>query len=441
MNEARTVVPKVKGLNCPGCGNALELRSMGRAISVTCPACLRVLDARDPNLKILEEFFGGQRLIPEIPLGKRGVLSGAEYEVIGFQERQVIVDTVTYSWYEYLLFNPFKGYKYLVNSMGHWNEVTPIHALPRDSSNALGIKAVDYNGQNFTHFQSSDAQTSYVFGEFPWEIHKGETVRSDDFIAPPRMLSREKYTGEITWSLAEYRDYRQIAQAFGVLLNPPSSGTPYANQPNPYIGKPTHAWMWYVASVAAMFLVAVFLSFASSSKVVFNRTFTVDAKSEEDKAFVTDPFEIPSAGMLQVDLRAGVSNNEAFVGVTLINEKSGRGWEFARTLSHYSGTDDGESWTEGSKSATVNLAGIPAGTYYFRIAHNQDAQAGTLPRPIRYSIKARRGSGIAWGLFFLVLLLLAIPPIWLTLQKSSFETRRWLESDYAPEQSSSNNDE
>ena len=440
MNEARAVVPKVKGLNCPGCGNALEIRGMGRAISVTCPACLRVLDARDPNLKILAEYMGAQRVIPEIPLGKRGVLSGAEYEVIGFQERQVIVDMVAYCWYEYLLFNPYKGYKYLVNSMGHWNEVTPIHAIPRDS-NAHGKRAVEYDGQKFTHFQSSDAQTSYVFGEFPWEVHKGETVRSDDFIAAPRMLSREKYSGEITWSLAQYRDYREIAQSFGVPLNPPSSGTPFANQPNPYIGKPTRAWMWFLATFAAMILLAMFLSLASSSKVVFDRTFTVDAQSEEDKAFVTETFEIPSAGMLHVDLHSDVSNNEAFVGITLINETTGRGWEFARTLSHYSGTDDGESWTEGSKSATVNLAGIPAGTYYFRIAHNLDGVAGALPRPVRYSINARRGSGIAWGLFFLVLLLLAIPPIWYTMQKSNFETRRWLESDYAPEQSSSNNDE
>ena len=72
MSDPHKVVPKVKGLNCPGCGSALTIRSMGRAVSVVCPACLRVLDAQDPNLKILSTFQGNQRVIPVIPLGKRG---------------------------------------------------------------------------------------------------------------------------------------------------------------------------------------------------------------------------------------------------------------------------------------------------------------------------------------------------------------------------------
>ena len=435
-----TVVPKVKGLNCPGCGNALEIRSLGRAISVVCPACLRVLDARDPNLAILSEYAGAQRVIPEIPLGKRGTIDGIEYEAIGFQERQVMVDGVAYCWYEYLLFNPYKGYKYLVQSQNHWNVVTPIHAIP-EKREGIGKAAVIWNGQRFTHFQSADAETTYVFGEFPWEVHKGEKARSDDFISPPLMLSSEQNGGELTWSKAEYRTADEIGKAFGVPLSSSHSGAPFANQPNPYIGKPTLAWKWFAIMVLAMMLLGAGLSALSHTTPVFNRTFTIDPAKQEEKAFVTEPFTVKGSGILSVDLRADVDNNEAFVGVTLINESTGRAWEFARSLSYYSGTDEGERWSEGSRSAKVSLSGIPAGTYYFRVDSEMESQEGTVPRPIRYSIKASRGSTVAWGLFLLVFFLLMIPPVWYSIQKSNFETKRWLESDYAPEPGSDSGDD
>lgn len=430
-----TIVPRAKGLNCPGCGNALEIRSLGRAISVVCPACLRVLDARDPNLAILANYAGAQRVIPAIPLGKRGTISGVDYEAIGFQERQVFVDGVSYSWNEYLLFNPFKGYKYLVQSQNHWNVVTPIHALPQETS-GMGKRSVTWNGQRFKHFQSANAETTYVFGEFPWEVRKGETVHSDDFIAPPLMLSSEKNGSEITWSLAQYSTAVEIGKAFNLPLPTATSGTPFANQANPYLGKPSKAWMWFAVVAMAMLVLATLLSIATRSNVVFDKTFTIDPAKQEEKAFVTETFYVPGSGMLNVNLRADVDNEEAFLGVTLINETTGRAWEFARTLSHYSGIDEGEKWTEGSKSSTVKMSGIPEGTYYFRIDSERDAAAGTLPRPVRYNIKTTRGSSISWVLFFVVLCLLLIPPIWYSIRKSNFESKRWMESDYAPEPSS-----
>ena len=48
--------PQAKGLNCPKCGAAISLRSFGQAVTVVCAGCQSILDAKDPNLAILQQF-------------------------------------------------------------------------------------------------------------------------------------------------------------------------------------------------------------------------------------------------------------------------------------------------------------------------------------------------------------------------------------------------
>ena len=429
--DPHKVTPKVKGLNCPGCGSALTIRSLGRAVSVVCPSCLRVLDALDPNLKILSEFEGGQRVIPVIPLGKRGKFPSGEFECIGFQERQSIVDDTAYSWQEYLLFNPYKGYIYLTCYANHWNEVKAIALLPKEH-NANSKPGVVLNGQQYAHFQAANAQTTYVFGEFPWLVRQGETVRSNDYIAPPLMLSSEHYGGEITWSQGVYRPASYISAAFGLEL-PEAHGTVFANQPNPSQGKPSRAWLWFLAASIAMMLIAIVLLGSTGKEKVFDQVFSIDHGQQGDKAFVTDTFEIKKPGTLSVQMKADVENDEAFLGITLINEQTGHGWEFSKSLSHYSGRDEDGSWSEGSRSASITLSGVPAGMYYFRVEPDMDEKEDGTPRlsSTHYELSATRG-GLSMIVFWIALSLLIIPPIGYSIQKANFETRRWLESDYAP---------
>src|SRR5579871_5862895 len=101
--------PKVESLSCPNCGAPLTVRAMGKAVTLVCGHCFSILDAKDPHLRILQRFEEAvQNEQPAIPLGARGKWRGTEYEVIGFQVRSMDADGVTYSWREYLLFNPYK---------------------------------------------------------------------------------------------------------------------------------------------------------------------------------------------------------------------------------------------------------------------------------------------------------------------------------------------
>ena len=203
-------------MNCPGCGAALTLRSFTQAVTVVCESCHSILDAQDPQLRILQQFKKATGEDPPlIPLGARGKIRGTPYEAVGFQRRTIHVDGIAYSWHEYVLFNPYKGFRYLTEYNGHWNDVSTLRALPTLNSFA-GEVTVRYLGENFRHFQSAQASTTYVLGEFPWQVRVGETNDVTDYISPPRVLSSEKSGKEVTWSMGEYISGRDIWKAFSL---------------------------------------------------------------------------------------------------------------------------------------------------------------------------------------------------------------------------------
>src|SRR5262249_46606833 len=137
--------PQVRALNCTKCGAAITLRCFGQAETVVCGSCRCILDAKDPNLAILQQF---EKLTsdtyPLIPLGTRGKLRGTDYEVIGFQRRHSTVEGISYSWHEYILFNPYKGFRYLSEYNGHWNDISICKQLPNSDSSSANYLGETY---------------------------------------------------------------------------------------------------------------------------------------------------------------------------------------------------------------------------------------------------------------------------------------------------------
>ena len=417
----------VRGLNCPSCGAAIELRGMAWTQTVACASCAAVLDARDPNLRILSRFDQKiAKVRPLIPLGSRGEWRGATYQVIGFQQRTIRVDGVAYSWREYLLFNPYRGFRYLTEYDGHWNDVVSLPGVPQHG----GGSGATYEGLKYKHFQTATAETTFVLGEFPWEVRRGDTVEASDYVAPPLLLSSEATDDEVTWSRGEYADARAIWKAFKVPGTPPSPRGVFANQPSPYMASARSYWR--LLGVFAAALVALFVLRAATARDarVFSQSYEFDPGKGGEQAFVTPSFQLPGgAGNVRIDTKSDVDDQWLYLDYALINEATGQAWDFGREVSYYSGYDSDGRWTEGSRSDDAKIGPVPGGTYFLRVEPQGGTQPGRPMAPVRYTVEVRRDVP-TFGVFVIGLLLLLAPPAIGALRAASFETQRWAESDH-----------
>ncbi len=417
--------PQAKALNCPKCGAAIVLRSFGQAVTVVCSSCRSILDAKDPNLAILQQFeLKTSDVKPLIPLGTRGKLRGTDYEVIGFQRRSALIDGITYYWHEYVLFNPYKGIRYLSEYNGHWNDISICKQLPMPEGNSA-----NYLGETYKHFQTSDASTDFVLGEFPWQVRVGEKAAVTDYVHPPRVLSSEKLDKEVTWSIGEYMYGPEIWECFKLPGSPPEPMGVFENQPSPVTTNVTGIWAAF--AVLAVFLLALMAVFDMRAKKepVLQETYQynhADAKGET--SFVTDVFEL-SGGTSAVEVKtsAPVDNHWIYLNYALINQDTGQAWDFGREVTYYHGYDSDGSWSEGKRTDTVVIPSVPPGHYYLRIEPEADP---SLPNTA-YTVNVTRDVPVL-GIYGIAFVALLLPALLISWRAYTFERSRWSESDHPP---------
>ena len=445
-------VAKTKAMYCPNCGGPVEFRGFGHALTVVCPQCLSVLDATSPLLKIVQEAQDAQaRRTPLIPLGQRGKWAAATWEVIGFQTRSVEEDGILYEWEEYLLFNPYKGFRYLTNYQGHWNYVTPVESLPE--RRAIGSRpAVVFEGATYKHFSGAQATTSFVLGEFPWRVKVGEEVLADDFVKPPFVLSSETTSDEVTWSRGEYTQGADLWKAFALPGSAPRPVGVYLNQPSPHTGKVGGTWGIFGLMLIALLFVAVMFGILSRGDTVFDEHYHYTTADRGEPSFVTKVFNIEGrTSNLELTINTNLINDWAYFNLALINETTGDAFDFGREVSYYTGSDSDGAWSEGGQASSATIPHVPAGRYYLRVepemegsetpAEKPPPATATPKQPTRFTAKPGHNvyyeivlkhdvAGFGW--FWLAALLLLIPPIFITIRAAAFETRRWQTSDYPP---------
>ncbi len=432
----------MRSLSCPGCGGLIELRGMQHTRSAVCVNCCSVLDATTDSLQILSKFDERMRVLPLIPLGTRGRLHDTVWEVIGFQQRTIYVDGVAYSWQEYLLFNPYKGFRYLTHYNGHWNDVETVRALPAFTS-LSGRRAAEFMGAHYRHFQHAQAFTTFVMGEFPWSVRVGEVVECDDYVAPPKMLSSELSEAEINWSQGTYIDGREIWRAFQLKGSPPPAAGVFANQGSPYAGRPGQAWRSFL--VLAMIWAGLLAWFVliRSNQVVFESSYRFAQAQPGEHSLVTPVFDVPgSESNLEVEIRTDLNNNWAYFNLALLREDGSTGYDFGREVSYYHGSDSDGAWTEGRARDSVVLPRVGPGRYYLRIEPEMDPEASRQAASgmtMNYDVRVIRDVPQSFWLW-LGFPLLLIPPVWTSIRAASFESQRWAESDYAPAASGSDDD-
>jgi hypothetical protein len=431
--EDRRKKASAQNLSCPQCGGPLEIRAPDQAKRIACPYCGSLLDATK-DLAVLEAL-SSVAVKPRIPLGSKGELHGTEWTVIGFLERSVTYENVRYPWQEYLLYEPRHGFRWLVESKGHWSFVEPISA---GDVKRFGIDRVTYDGKPFRHFQGGQAKVDVVIGEFYWAVARGDEVGSQDYVAPPLMLSSEGDDEEINWSLGTYTPAAEVWKAFGLVGSPPPQEGVAPHQPSPFAGKVKQVWS--LALLSAGLLVFLYLGFAiTGGRVVHKQTVAIPAgvaPAAPEAALFTDFFFVQETSNLEVTVTAPVNNSWLYLDGALINEETGAVDDFDLEVSYYSGSDSDGSWSEGSTEARTYIASVPPGRYVLRLGPQWEAGK---PPPI-YDLRVRSRVPRGYQLL-LALLALFVWPIIVGWRSMRFESRRWSESDHASSSSSSSDDD
>ena len=414
-----------RAFSCPHCAAPLHIHSPA-SVSVACGSCGSIIGVDNENVQLLVGAAQALRETPWLPLASRGRLHGVDWEVIGFMRRSTRSQGVDYPWSEYLLFNARQGFAWLVEYQGHWNFV---RSLSNPPSVARGQAEFARDGQEFRHFNSGVAEVVYVVGEFYWRVAVGERCTVDDYVSPPLMLSRELSENEVTWSQGEYLEPGELCAAFQIKKRPPARLGVYANQPNPLIERHRRVCrvFWKLALAATVLQLAFAFLFASQ---VVLRQQLLFSPGDAEAAVRSQEFALGSrARTLLVRHDTDLSNNWLSLSTTLVEKNTGEAYQGVQEISYYFGKTGTGSWYEGSASGEMAFKAVPAGTYYLMI----DYEIGNDRRvAVRDSLELVRNPA-AWSNFLLLLIFLAVFPLFSRSRRNAFEVQRWNESDLGGE--------
>lgn len=421
-----------KRINCPNCGGPLDLRAPNRTERVGCPYCGSLLDATRGELTLLNALREPPFELV-IPPGSKGTFGTDERTVIGAIERSVTVEGVDYSWQEYLLYHERDGFEWLIRGDDHWTRAKGIPAGAVDEGKYLAR----YEGHTYRKFQAGTATVRGVIGECYWKVAAGEKADTADFIRPPELLSVERSragsTEEINWTLGTYLTPAEVQKAFGLNDPLPAPKGVAPNQPFPYWGVYRYAAYFFIALCVLGLVILV----VSPGRKVYENTFelrgltpaspgTPAAPPEKTQTFFTDLFELRGHRNLRITVSCPQLSGWLVVEGDLVQQSNGQIQPFLVPLTHYSGTEGGEAWTEGSTEDSAYISAQPAGQYSLRleVEKEQPQLAGPL--------KVRVDEGVAHAKTWLLALVgLLLVPAGVGVYHLMFVSRRWQNSDFS----------
>lgn len=416
--------PKIKSISCPHCGAPATIRGLGFTTTLACASCGSTIDISGDEYAILRKG-GVAGKEPLIPIGTRCRFFGDTFEVIGYLTKSTKNEWGTFGWEEYLLFNPYKGFRWLVQSEGHWSFVRMLkqNILPSATK-------VTYDKNHYKLFSQDKAVVEYVLGEFYWEVAQGDTVTLYDFIDPPYALSYEREDSEASWSQGVYLSEKEMRAAFPNITRFPSRHGVGSHQPFPI----THPAKYYLTAAAAVIFAWMVHGYCmgdmkpgqiQSAQHQYQpaSSWSVQAgvaPSDVPSLITEPPFHLATAAKnIVVTSTMQGSNRWLENTVQLVNATTGEKVEGTTEMSFYEGRDSDGYWSEGSPTQEIWFPSVAAGEYYLTIEPSSDIASVT-----QYSIYVQRDVSFSGNLGIIILIILLVP-IGIFFYRKSFEGSRW----------------
>jgi hypothetical protein len=405
------------------------MRAKGISITFACESCGSIIDSTREGFKVLTKFSQQKELLDSlaIPLGSRGVLFEVEWEIIGFLTKQDV--TWEFCWDEYLLFNPYHGFRFLIHSDGHFSFAEVLTKRPVGSPRGRTIGVDD---AVYSLFHRGVCQVKAVVGEFYWRVRLDDCCDFADFVSAPQGITMEvsqaSSDAEATFSRSRYLPLGSVEAAFGISSLP----TPFKvspTQPN-YFDKALTS----IRSTVILCCMVVFLSqlyFVARCKqqqvLQTSRTFT---RAEAGAEQLIGEIEIRGNHTnVEIQSDSPVMNSWVEVAYELESEDGTESGWASQAIEYYYGYSGGESWSEGSTREVSTIGGLGAKRY--KVFATVDADS--FSRDLASSLVTRITADVPiWSNFFLAIGVLLALPCFLFFRGRVFERKRWEESDYSP---------
>jgi len=214
LKEGSAKEEKGRQFNCPNCGAPVAVL-LTNTQSITCNTCSAIIDLTSGIGGELRHAGQDEPVKPLIPLGSIGKLQGLSWQVVGFQHRMghdpQDEDEEHFGWDEYLLYNDKRGFSFLVDTTEGWSVVKPVTGAPVMDA---GGKSATYLGVRYEQQYAYEAETTYVAGEFYWQVQRGQKTSNRDFASKNSLLSMEQTPREVTWSSGNKINSDEVAKAF-----------------------------------------------------------------------------------------------------------------------------------------------------------------------------------------------------------------------------------
>lgn len=412
-------VTEARSLVCPNCGGTMALSAPGDAVSMACHYCGSVLSLADLAGEVVatlvETAMDGQRKYT-LPLATRVTLDGVEWGIVGCMARCVRWEGDIFPWSEYMLYNPWHGWRWLTEDHGgrYWSFLRQLPAPAAIDRR----RTLAWRGIAWRHFQGGRAEVLHVLGEFTWQVRVGDRARTDDYISPPGLLSFEESEGEIVCSTGRYLPVDELRRGLPADLakkvpNQRSSAAPA--QPNPWDLPVNVGVAW--GSMALAFTAAVMLfllATVSASKQTLSEGVLSITSSEADQ-WLTSTFVVPDQRRraIGVNVSSDLSSQTAVMHVALLGLNDG--------IAHH--LDIG-----GRTGGSAQAAWLRPGEYVGRI---EVAKApGVTSVGKKGTVKIVLDPPDRTFAFLVMLLSFTGPLIW-AIGKFGFEKARWSTSDHA----------
>jgi hypothetical protein len=225
LAEASEKTLKARGVACPSCGAALEIK-LSTTQSIVCHQCASVVDVSKGvggDLAYYAQDNSGAQ--PLLALGSTGNLALTRgtvlpWQVVGYVERcevdQAPDDDQSF-WREYLLYHRTEGFAFIVDAQDGWSWTAPITGVPEKAGSG-----VRYQGADYRKLYDYTGMVTYVLGEFYWQLTRQQRTANTDYqgtgAASTRRLNRE-VTGagsdsEVVWSRGDTLSADQVMKAF-----------------------------------------------------------------------------------------------------------------------------------------------------------------------------------------------------------------------------------